>query len=128
MTVSIRQKYDGLKAFLLPGVYNLSKDEIRLAKRACEDILAALPQVTLSFDLEDERRILTNQIKIILRELEEILLPSFVTEVSVTQNCNLYQLSLEHLGDALRWTELAELNALEEPFLTDAQVLKLPVK
>jgi hypothetical protein len=128
MAVTIRQKYDGLKAFLMEGVFNLTTDEIRLCRKACADLLKALPRVTLDEEFEDDRRTMTAQIRIIQRQLEELQTPTFTAEVWVPAWSNLYQLALEHLGDALRWNELAELNDIDEPYLEEMTLLRMPVK
>ena len=127
-TVTIRQKYDGLKSFLLPGVYNLTKDELILAKAACTDLIRYIPEVVLTYDLEDYRRTLFNQVKIIQRQLNEIDTPTFVSEIYYPEDSNLYQIALDNLDDALRWSELADLNGLKEPYLTEMTLVKIPVR
>lgn len=126
--VTIREKYEALKKFLLPGIFNLTPEDAYIAKKACDDLLAAIPKVSVTFDLEDDKQILINQIKIILRVIVNYNIPTYTTEVFYMAGENLYQIALDNLGDALRWSELARLNNMVEPYLTRDMIVKLPVK
>jgi hypothetical protein len=127
--VTIRQKYDALKAFLVPGIANLTDDEIILARSACEQLIAAIPEVQLSFELEDYRRTFLNQIKIIKRQLDDLAVPTYTAEIWAVENTSLYALALDYLGNALRWVDIAKLNNIKtDPFLTVAMLVKMPRK
>ena len=41
---------------------------------------------------------------------------------------NLYQLALEHLGDATQWNRIAQANGLIDPVINGVVTLKIPQK
>lgn len=125
---TIQEAYDELKTFLLPGVYNLTNDDLNYALGLLKGLIAAVSDVVVSFDLEDDRRVFLSQLKIIQKELQDVAEPLDPVTVMGVQNMNLYRIALDHLEDPLRWSEILELNGLTDPFLTASGELKLPTR
>lgn len=125
---TIVETYEELKSFLLPGIYNLTNDDLNYALKLLSGLLQALDEVVVPFDVENERRIFINQLKIIQKELIDLANPIDPRTVMGVENMNLYRIALDELGDALRWAEILQLNNLSDPFLKAANELKLPTR
>jgi len=125
---TIVETYEEIKRFLLPGVYNLTPTDVTYVLQLLTSLIRAVDGVSVSFDLEDDKRVFLSQLKIIQKELQDLSEPIDPKTVIAVQNTNLFRLALTELGDALRWTEILELNKLTDPFLASSSELKLPTR
>ena len=50
-----------------------------------------------------------------------------IREITVPAGTTLFHIAGKYLGDATRWIRIATLNGMEDPFLSETTVIKIPL-